>query len=186
MERLGVKPHPVKDAGGWVAEKLGRLKPNNRLLGYSPLSRVLELEGLLIRVPGGWPWRGTGPLGERLDGVDFVALGDRAQDQRARLEDMRRRAAVEAFSGTAGRSALVGEGSPSLGRVGEDLDGGGLAAADRPQPGVRGIEDRARARRARARTRARAPRRADGTAAAGARSASRSTRGRPCTCSSPV
>jgi hypothetical protein len=68
MERLGVKPHPVKDAGGWVAEKLGRLKPNNRLLGYSPLSRVLELEGLLIGVTGKlalWEARrpGSGPAG---------------------------------------------------------------------------------------------------------------------------
>ena len=99
MERLGVKPHPVKDAGGWVAEKLGRLKPNNRLLGYSPLSRVLELEGLLIGVTGTLAlWEALrDSLGESLDGVDLVALGDRAQDQRARLEDMRRRAAVEAF-----------------------------------------------------------------------------------------
>ena len=99
MERLGVKPHPVKDAGGWVAEKLGRLKPNNRLLGYSPLSRVLELEGLLIGVTGKLAlWEALrDSLGESLDGVDLVALGDRAQDQRARLEDMRRRAAVEAF-----------------------------------------------------------------------------------------
>jgi hypothetical protein len=99
MERLGVKPHPVKDAGGWVAEKLGRLKPNNRLLGYSPLSRVLELEGLLIGVTGKLAlWEALrDSLGESLDGVDLVALGDRAQDQRVRLEDMRRRAAVEAF-----------------------------------------------------------------------------------------
>ena len=99
MERLGVKPHPVKDAGGWVAEKLGRLKPNNRPLGYSPLSRVLELEGLLIGVTGKLAlWEALrDSLGESLDGVDLVALGDRAQDQRARLEDMRRRAAVEAF-----------------------------------------------------------------------------------------
>jgi hypothetical protein len=99
MERLGVKPHPVKDAGGWVAEKVGRLKPNNRLLGYSPLSRVLELEGLLIGVTGKLAlWEALrDSLGESLDGVDLVALGDRAQDQRARLEDMRRRAAVEAF-----------------------------------------------------------------------------------------
>lgn len=99
MERLGVKPHPVKDAGGWVAEKLGRLKPNNRLLGYSPLSRVLELEGLLIGVTGKLAlWEALrDSLGESLDGIDLAALGDRAQDQRARLEDMRRRAAVEAF-----------------------------------------------------------------------------------------
>ena len=97
-----MKPHPVKDAGGWAAEKLGRLKPNNRLLGYSPLSRVLELEGLLIGVTGKLAlWEALrDSLGDSLDGVDFVALGDRAQEQRARLEEMRRRAAVEAFKRT--------------------------------------------------------------------------------------
>jgi hypothetical protein len=38
MELLGVKPNPIKDAAGWTAEKFGRLKPNNSLLSYSPLS----------------------------------------------------------------------------------------------------------------------------------------------------
>ena len=52
MERLEVKPSKLKDAGGWTAEKIGRLKPNNRLLSYSPLSRVIELEGLVIGVTG--------------------------------------------------------------------------------------------------------------------------------------
>jgi hypothetical protein len=99
MERLGVRPHKFKDAGGWVAEKVGRLKPNNRLLGYSPLSRVIELEGLLIGVTGKLAlWEALrDSVGDRLDGVDFVALGARAQEQRARLEEMRRRAAAEAF-----------------------------------------------------------------------------------------
>ena len=42
---------------------------------------------------------GAARLGRRAasTGVDFVALGERAEDQRAGLEDMRRRAAVEAF-----------------------------------------------------------------------------------------
>jgi hypothetical protein len=99
MERLGVKPDRLKDASGWAAEKLGRLKPNNRLLGYSPLSRVIELEGLLIGVTGKLAlWEALrDSVGDSLDGVDFVALGDRAREQRARLEEMRRRAAVEAF-----------------------------------------------------------------------------------------
>ena len=45
MARLGVKPDRVKEAMGWTAEKLGRLKLNGQLLGYSPLSRLVELEG---------------------------------------------------------------------------------------------------------------------------------------------
>ena len=52
MELLEVKPNPIKDAAGWTAEKFGRLKPNNSLLSYSPLSRVIELEGLVIGVTG--------------------------------------------------------------------------------------------------------------------------------------
>ena len=42
----------LKTAGAKVAEKIGRLKPNDQLTGYSPLSRVLELEGLRSGVQG--------------------------------------------------------------------------------------------------------------------------------------
>ena len=99
MERLGVKPSTIKDAAGWTAEKLGRLKPNNSLLSYSPLSRVVELEGLLIGVTGKlglWESLRTA-VGEGLNGTDFPALAERAADQRSRLEALRKRAAAEAF-----------------------------------------------------------------------------------------
>jgi hypothetical protein len=46
--RSGVSFGAIGEAGGWFAEKLGRLKPNGRLVTYSPLSRVEELEGLLL------------------------------------------------------------------------------------------------------------------------------------------
>ena len=52
MDRLGVKPDRVKEAMGWTAEKLGRLKLNGQLLGYSPLSRLVELEGLMLGITG--------------------------------------------------------------------------------------------------------------------------------------
>jgi hypothetical protein len=99
MDRLGVKPSAIKDAAGWTAEKIGRLKPNNSLLSYSPLSRVVELEGLVIGVTGKlalWESLRTA-VGESLDGIDFAALSTRADDQRARLEALRKRAAAEAF-----------------------------------------------------------------------------------------
>lgn len=38
----------LKQAAGWLAERLGRLKLNDALLSYSDLSRVVELEGLLL------------------------------------------------------------------------------------------------------------------------------------------
>jgi hypothetical protein len=99
MEELGFGPSRLKDSAAWVAEKLGRLKPNNSLLSYSPLSRVVELEGLLIGVTGKLSlWQSLrAAVGESLDGVDFAALAGRATDQRGRLERLRERAAAEAF-----------------------------------------------------------------------------------------
>ena len=52
MHSLGVGTDRLKVLGGWGAEKLGRLKLNGRLLGYSPLSRVVELEALVLGVRG--------------------------------------------------------------------------------------------------------------------------------------
>jgi hypothetical protein len=100
MERLEVKPSKLKDAGGWTAEKFGRLKPNNRLLSYSPLSRVIEVEGLVIGVTGKqalWEALQTA-LGESVDGISFLTLSERAADQRQRLDSLRRKAAAEAFT----------------------------------------------------------------------------------------
>lgn len=99
MERLGVAPHRVKDTAAWTFEKLGRLKSNNRLLGYSPLSRVVELEGLVLGVTGKlglWEALRTA-IGDGLERVDFELLAQRALDQRTRLEQLRRTAAAEAL-----------------------------------------------------------------------------------------
>ncbi len=52
MDSLEISDDKVKNALGWGAEKLGRLKPNGQLTGYSPLSRVVELEGLHIGING--------------------------------------------------------------------------------------------------------------------------------------
>lgn len=100
MEQLGTGPSRVKDAGGWAAEKVGRLKPNDSLLSYSPLSRVIELEGLVLGVTGKLAlWESLrAAVGERLADADFAALAERAADQRARLEALHRRAAAEALS----------------------------------------------------------------------------------------
>src|SRR5262249_45430490 len=48
--RLGAGRDELKNALAWTGEKLGRLKLNGRLTGYAPLSRVIELEGLMIGV----------------------------------------------------------------------------------------------------------------------------------------
>ena len=46
LELLGASPDRLKQGAAWLAEKAGRLKPNNALLKYSELSRLIELEAL--------------------------------------------------------------------------------------------------------------------------------------------
>lgn len=101
MDRLGVKKDRLKVAAGWTGEKVGRLKPNNRLFGYSPLSRLIELEGLALGVEGkGSLWQVLAELGEpRLTEFDFDALLARARSQRDQLQQRRLAAALDAFQG---------------------------------------------------------------------------------------
>jgi hypothetical protein len=102
MTRLGVGRDQVKMAAAWAAEKCGRLKLNGRLTGYSPLSRVLELELLALGVEGKRAmWRvlaSVAAADERLAGVDLAALSRRAESQRRLLERQRVRAAELAFA----------------------------------------------------------------------------------------
>jgi len=44
MRTLAIGEDNLKKAAGWTIEKVGRLKPNGQLRGYSPLSRLIELE----------------------------------------------------------------------------------------------------------------------------------------------
>ncbi len=48
MRALGVSEDPLKKGLAWGGERLGRLKLNDSLTSYSPLSRVVELEGLMV------------------------------------------------------------------------------------------------------------------------------------------
>ena len=52
MKDLGVRRDHPKVAVAWVGEKFGRLKPNGQLIGYSPLSRLVELEGSRLGITG--------------------------------------------------------------------------------------------------------------------------------------
>ena len=102
MERLGVPLSPVKRPLALIAERVGRLKPNGRLRGYSPLSRFLELESLALGLEGKkvlWSnLRDLTPLRGRLEDTDFDALIDRAQRQRDELEPHRVEAARGALA----------------------------------------------------------------------------------------
>jgi hypothetical protein len=108
MERLHIDRNPVKPVFARVAERLGRLKLNGQLRGYSPLSRVLELEVLATGIGGKLQlWNALEQsFGESLDGFDFHALAERADNQGQRVEDLHlaatRRALPSAVSNTQG------------------------------------------------------------------------------------
>lgn len=89
MDHLGVRPSRLKIAFGWAAERSGTLKLNGRVLRYSPLSRVFELEGLAallsMRIRR---WEALRTLVEKdldLSGIDFEALIERTQEDLADL-----------------------------------------------------------------------------------------------------
>lgn len=89
MRELGVKTDRLKVAAGWIGEKLGRLKPNAQLRGYSPLSPLVELEGLLIGIQGKLAmWRVLAEVAQELglDRARFEALAVRAERQQADVE----------------------------------------------------------------------------------------------------
>ena len=97
-----MEPDRVKEALGWAGEKLGRLKLNGQLLGYSPLSRLVELEALMLGITGKLAmWQAVRiALADdpRLAGFDLEHLAERAKLQRRTVESLRRRAAVEALT----------------------------------------------------------------------------------------
>jgi hypothetical protein len=102
MERLGYEKSTVKPLLATAAERVGRLKPNGHLRGYSPLSRFDELDFLTMGIEGKkqlWATlRDLAGLGQRFGDVDFDGLIERAARQKDELEPFR----VEA-----GRAALA-------------------------------------------------------------------------------
>jgi hypothetical protein len=102
MEALDVQRDVVKESIAWAGEKVGRLKLNNRLLGYSPLSRLEELEALMLGVSGKLAlWRLLIEIREQyfpLAAADLPALAERAETQRALLDDLRMKAGGAAFA----------------------------------------------------------------------------------------
>jgi hypothetical protein len=101
MDRLAVRPDPLKRGAVRVAERFGRLKLNGRLTSYSPLSRLLELEALCLGVEGKVAlWRSLQEVVPKLPAlaeVDLDELIARAEGQRKTLEDLRLDAAKRAL-----------------------------------------------------------------------------------------
>jgi len=92
MDQLGVARPPLRVAAGWVAEKVGRLKPNGTLLRRSPLSDVIELEAMRAGVAAKMDlWlllQRLSTTDERLQATDFERLLGRARSQYDELDEL--------------------------------------------------------------------------------------------------
>jgi hypothetical protein len=103
MARLEVERHPVKEAAGWLLERLSRLRLNPALTGSADLTRLLETEALSLGIEGKLAmWlvlKETAAVDQRLAGADFDRLIERARGQRRTLEPHRVAAGLRAFSG---------------------------------------------------------------------------------------
>ena len=100
MDDLGFGPDRAKNLAFWAAEKAGRLKFNGQLTGYSPLSRLLELEGLTSGITAKLAlWRALLEIAPepRLDAERLGRLKERAEEQLRTLDGLRDRAAREAL-----------------------------------------------------------------------------------------
>ena len=99
MDRLGVGRSRLKPLAALLGERLGRLKLNGQLRGYSPLSRLDELELLQLGVTGKRRlWRALERThAEDLPDFELDALAERATAQLRRLEALHLKAAALAL-----------------------------------------------------------------------------------------
>ena len=102
MDKVGARQDRLKLAAGWATEKVGRLKLNGQLTGYSPLSRLIELEGLKLGITGKkslWAsLQRIQNMDSRLATTDLDLLIKRADEQLEALEPHRSEAAATAFA----------------------------------------------------------------------------------------
>lgn len=102
MRELEIEPSRTKDVLSQLGERLSRLKPNGRIGGRSRLSDVLELEMLVVGITG------KQALWESLRFVPSVShteldeLIERAEQQKATVEECRQEAAGRTFGGSSG------------------------------------------------------------------------------------
>jgi hypothetical protein len=101
LVRLGYRPSRWKMILARAAELIGRLKPNGQLRGYSPLSRLIELELLIAGILTKESlWQTLAVVQQHrpeLSEFDFGDLQRRALQQRMRLESRRTSTVDEAL-----------------------------------------------------------------------------------------
>jgi hypothetical protein len=95
MDRLRLPRDRIKPVAALAAERLGRLKLNGQIFGYSDLSRLVELDTLCLAVDAKIGlWR---VLRDLHDPEAIDRLINRAEAQRKMLEGHRLEAARRAF-----------------------------------------------------------------------------------------
>lgn len=101
MSRLRLPLDRLKPLAASLAERIGRLKLNGQLRGYSDLSRLYEVEALCLGAEaklGRWRALREAASGDhRIDLDELDRLIDRAVDQRRMLERHRLEAARRAL-----------------------------------------------------------------------------------------
>ena len=99
MSRLGIAPSSLKQAAGWMLEKLSRVRFNQRLTGNTSTTRLMELETLSLGIEGKHVlWKALQRVAEResrLQGVRFPDPDRPAESQRHDIEPFRLQAAAE-------------------------------------------------------------------------------------------
>ncbi|MDH6622224.1 hypothetical protein M2271_000011 [Streptomyces sp. LBL] len=112
MRSLEVPVRRYKIVAGRLAERMGRLKANGRIVGRSPLSPMLELELLRLGVEGkaaGWrTLRRLADADPRLDSGHLDTLLERARRQLETLEQLRLDQITETFQQSADRAVPQG------------------------------------------------------------------------------
>ena len=111
MRAVGVRRRWSLLLAARVAESLGTLKTNGRVVHRSPLTTVVELEALTLAVAGkAAGWAALLELA-RHDGrwstAELSGLLARAQEQQAELEELRRAAVVEVLGAGPARRHLA-------------------------------------------------------------------------------
>jgi hypothetical protein len=99
MYQLGVSPSAMKVVFVRVAERVSRLKLNGRIFERSPLSRLVELETLVVGVRGKEAlWTALRRAEISLENIDLDALSRSAKAQGDELDEKRLSAAANAFA----------------------------------------------------------------------------------------
>ena len=102
MSSLDISRNSIKDAAGWMLEKISRLKLNAALSGSSELKRMTECETLSLGVEGKrLMWIALNEVyggDPRLTDFNLPQLVRRAEEQRAGLEQQRLAAARASFA----------------------------------------------------------------------------------------